>query len=505
MSRPTADSILRWTFALIVLLVLMDRMWMLRTTMHHASDDLAVVWLAAVDYAHGRFHEPFFYGQDYGVMLEALLAAPFVGLGADPVSMVALLLAVFGVAPYLAFAFHHRSRNEHRAALLFAAMPLLLPVEHGLQITALNGLAVLALVPLGLRITKPEGRAFLLALTLSFAVFVNPNTALLAVPLTVHLLLQHRTQWRIWSSFMAGTLPAILCWAWARAFFAHHEADVVNTIFDWRMHFKPYLITEAMKRLDLHFAWTGPLCGDDAWLVLPLLAGGAGLLFHQRNRAAGWAAVASLVLILLSFCFAKVHDGSASIFFSLSRVFMGMPILLAWVFAQLRTSGHIERILLPSLALIAILHAGYRLSTARRTFEEALRAQDGLPVRTWPVSTIRRECALVADLAHETGADQIVLLRSDDPFTAQFLAYGIPVFRPEAPMTWMVGHDRRAFQRVPLLRSKVDKALVVGASEHVLSGSGAIGSVSLVRPARPRCVLIKSNGRPIGEMVDALR
>lgn len=207
MSTPTAERISRWAFALIVLLVLVDRAWLLRTTMHYASDDLAVVWLASVDYAHGIFHEPFFYGQDYGVMLEALLAAPFVRLGADPVSTVAILFALFGIAPYLAFAFHHRSRKEYGAALLFAAMPLLLPVEHGLQITALNGIAVLAFVPLAWRCTAPFARGFWLMVVLGVAIFVNPNAALVAVPIGLYHLLHERRDFKVWSAMALGMLP----------------------------------------------------------------------------------------------------------------------------------------------------------------------------------------------------------------------------------------------------------------------------------------------------------
>ncbi|MGV3636256.1 MAG: hypothetical protein ACO1NQ_01290 [Flavobacteriales bacterium] len=506
MSTPTVERIARWAFALIVLLLLVDRAWMLRTTMHHASDDLAVVWLATVDYAHGIFHEPFFYGQDYGVMLEALLAAPFVRLGADPVKTVAILFALFGIAPYLAFAFHHRSRKEYGAALLFAAMPLLLPVEHGLQITALNGIAVLAFVPLAWRCTTAIARGSWLMVVLGVAVFVNPNGALVALPIGLCHLLNERRDLHVWSAMALGMLPAILLWMGARWFFQTQEAEVVNTIFDWRLHFKPYMIPEAFKRLDIHFAWTAPLFGKHAAFA-PLLLLIAGIVLgSQRKVPAALAILATIILILFSFCFAKVHDGSASIFFPLARVFIGMPLVLAWAWARVDWKPPTERFVIIGLALAAMVHAGYRMSQATSTYEAALADQEGLPVRTWPVSRIQDRCRSVVDPVIVNSAEIILILRGDDPFAAQFLAYGIPVFHPEAPQTWMIGHDRRAFQRARTLDEPVQDALVVGGGQGVAAAllDDRI-AVSLVRPRDPRIVYLAKVDRSVGHLTELLR
>lgn len=506
MSRPTVERIARWAFALIVLLVLVDRAWMLHTTMHYASDDLAVVWLATVDYANGIFHEPFFYGQDYGVMLEALLAAPFVRLGADPVSTVAILFALFGIAPYLAFAFHHRSRKEYGAALLFAAMPLLLPVEHGLQITALNGIAVLAFVPLAWRCTAPFARGFWLMVVLGIAVFVNPNAALVALPIGLHHFLRARRNLNVWASMTLGMLPAILFWLGARWFFQTQEAAVVNTIFDWRLHFKPYLIQEAFKRLDIHFAWTAPLFGDHAAFAPLLLLIAAVILGIQRRTSETLAAFATLALILFSFCFAKVHDGSSSIFFPLARVFIGMPLILAWAWGRVRWKPSFPRTAILGITLVATLHSGFRMMQASTTYNAALAQQESLPVRTWEVARIKSYCGTVAELAQVNAVDAIFILRGNDPFSAQFLAYGLPVFHPEVATTWMIGHDRRAFQRADLLDASVHNALVVGGgAEDAAKSLSARIAVSVVRPTTPQVLFLADVDSSVRHLSDVLR
>ena len=88
--------------------------------------------------------------------------------------------------------------------------------------------------------------------------------------------------------------------------------------------------------------------------------------------------------------------------------------------------------------------------------------QEGLPLRTRPIQHIRTACGTVAEVAAHIDCDNIILLRGNDPFPAQFLAYATPVLIPASPRTWMVGHDRRAFQRIGLVSLPAGHCLVVG-------------------------------------------
>jgi hypothetical protein len=74
------------------------------------STDDAVMWHAAVDYAHGRFYGPYYYGQDYGPMLEALVAAPFVRLGVPFRLLMPAVTSFLALVPNWSFAIAaHRS------------------------------------------------------------------------------------------------------------------------------------------------------------------------------------------------------------------------------------------------------------------------------------------------------------------------------------------------------------------------------------------------------------
>ena len=47
----------------------------------YTDDDQALMWYGTVHFAHGNFPEPCFFGQNYGSMLESLLAVPFYLMG----------------------------------------------------------------------------------------------------------------------------------------------------------------------------------------------------------------------------------------------------------------------------------------------------------------------------------------------------------------------------------------------------------------------------------------
>ncbi|MDQ3099846.1 MAG: hypothetical protein M3R08_00545 [Bacteroidota bacterium] len=492
---------------IVISLTVADRAWMVFTTMDHASDDLTVIWLGATDYARGIFHEPFFYGQDYGVMLEALLAAPFIRLGVDPVIMIAMTIGLLAIAPYLAFALYFRSRDKFWAALIFAAMPLLLPVEHGLQITALNGIALLALVPLVLNLRHPAIRGSLLAFILLLGVLVNPNAALLALPIGLQYLIEHHRQKQTWFSMASGVLPIIGLCGLIRWFFADHIEKVVkNTLFDWRMHFKPYMVWDAVEKLDLHFAWTGPLAGDNASIGLLMLLVGSVMLFIQRHPATAWAGFATIGLIILAFCFVKVHEGANSIFFPLSRAFIGMPLVLAWIWSHVDLHLRLERTMIGALCIAAIFHGGYRMAQASTVFANALQDQQGLPTQTCSVHMIKKRSAIVADLASRHKVEKIFLLRGDDPFSAQFLAYAIPVFYPDAPTTWMVAHDRRIFQHIAPESEPIDEALIVASSMEDLEQVLALNEQgSIINDSAPYCAVLALEGRSISEVLQPMR
>lgn len=147
----------RRLFTPLLLLGILDRSFLLFAFgFKYVGDDDGVIWSAAVNYGHGLFREPYFYGQDYAVMLEALVAAPFARSGIPLPILMPLVTSLLALAPFWSFAFWHRKHDRPLAAAIFLSMPVLLPVEYGLMTTVtrcfISGIAPLAALPWALDI-----------------------------------------------------------------------------------------------------------------------------------------------------------------------------------------------------------------------------------------------------------------------------------------------------------------------------------------------------------------
>lgn len=159
----------------------------------YVSTDDSVMWHAAVDFAHARFHGPYFYGQSYGPMLEALVAAPLVRTGIPLNILMPGVTSLLALLPYWSFALWFHRQGRGLAAMVVAALPVLMPVEFGLMTTMcrgfITGAAVLALLPWASNIADPNRRSLAIGCIVSIAWFVNPNSLIFSVPFLVHYLL----------------------------------------------------------------------------------------------------------------------------------------------------------------------------------------------------------------------------------------------------------------------------------------------------------------------------
>lgn len=480
-----------------VSLGLLDRAHILTITAGYASDDLAVIWLAARDMSHGVFHEPFFYGQDYGVMLEALIAAPFVALGADPVRAIPIVIAFLAMAPFWSFAMFHARRREWPAAVVFAAMPLLLPPEHGIQYTNLNGIALMAFYPWVAGMPSSGARSAALGALFIVAMAVNLNAIVACVAFGAAFALgpERRARWT-WSAI--GAAPALLAWWSAAHFYALHPERVKNTIHDWRSSFYPELIPEAFTRLDQHFAWLCPLWWHNGHVVLWFLAAVAIVLFRHARRAEAMALVCTLLLTVVLFGFPKTHDGTWSVFFPLSRVFLAVPLVLAWGISLCPIPLRSRTPLVIATGIITLVCFTFRYMRAGTVFAEALADQEGVPIRVRTVDWLLDQCRTIHAYADRTQAEVVVLLRAPDPQYAQFTTMGCPACDTALVPTYMPDGDRRDWRRTDEATRSRGRILVVNGDPALWSGpTNSTFSVSCVRERDPIIHLVLTPGIPV--------
>ncbi len=354
-----APCIERFAFWAILLLSVIDRLVLLfGFGFQYVGDDDGVIWSGAVDYGHGIFREPYFYGQDYGPMLEALVAAPFVRLGLPIHLVMPICTTLLAMLPFWSFGLWHLKHDRSLAAMAFVAVPVLLPVEYGLVTTItrgfVTGVALLFVLPIVLDNCRNGWRDVLIGATLAAAWFVNPNSVVFAVAFAVWYVLNYdgRRTTRAAMMMIAGAFPLLLAQSAAQRYCSVHPERIVLTLYDWKMDFHPEGILESMGMLEKHFAWLFPLLwplGQLTFWAVPLLI----IVFLIRgSRRVALALTFSLAVVVYSFCFAKTHDGYLNVFFPYARMYLAMPVLLAWSVAALLPSHSNRSWTVPALVIL---------------------------------------------------------------------------------------------------------------------------------------------------------
>ncbi len=463
MNQRIASLVLS-SFWWLLLLGVIDRTIMLFIFgFTYVGDDDGVIWTAAVDFGHGIFRWPYFYGQDYGPMLEALIAAPFVRTGLPPHLVMPIATSLLALLPYWSFAIWHHRRGRPGAAALFALMPIMLPVEFGLMTTItrgfVTGIAPLAALLWIMDVRSDNVRALFIGTTLSIAWFVNPNSLVFTVGFAGWYVCSDPKPVLRGLFIGIGSIPGLLAHLSAQAYCAAHRDRIVNTIYDWRMEFHAVGIPESLSMLDEHFAWLAPVIWPFGQLAGELLI----VLLIAAIWKRAWPTVAGLTLsttlIFLSFAFAKTHDGAHNVFFPLSRMFLALPLLLCWggstLFGNAKATVAVRSILLVG-AFSAVICKGVLLPSVMR---DQLDHQTGW-VFERPVADLRSDEAHVRAICDANHVDLIVLLQLPSYVCPQFRAYLFPAIDATLPPTYLAGFERRYWQRDDLAQRVVPNVLL---------------------------------------------
>lgn len=501
MSRRELDLI----FHALLFLTLVDRAILLGVfAFNYTGSDDAVICSAAVDYGQGRFHEPYFYAQDYAPMLEALIAAPFTWLHVPVHILLPLVTCVLAMFPYWSFAFWHRRRQEPGMACLFLAIPLLLPPEYGLMTSMtrgfVTGIALVGLLPWVLNARREERRSLLTGLVVSAACFFNPNVLPFVIAYTCWFLFTPPIGPRRILLFTLATLPAILVQVLAQAYCRAHPERMHNVLFDWRMDFHAAGIAEAFGRLDLHFAWLTPLLWPWGQLIgeaLVLL-----LLVHAWKRRWPMAIglIAAVALIIFSFGFGKTHQGDHDAFYPYARMFLVLPVLFGWALAPL-----VIRIPNAAWWMRGLLLASVVALLAKSLSLPAVLAEQLAGIN--PVVSERRVDLLHADAAeiaglcaaHDIGL--VLLLPEHTAVPAQFRSLTHPLMNTRLPPTYFGEQDCRYWVKAAFGDSAVQAVLLIGTAEGaLLSGTAPRGPSGLLPSSGDRFVVLKDNDRTVDDL-----
>ena len=494
----------RTVLVFVAVAVVLDRAAVLwRFGFRYVGNDDVIFWQGATDYLHGVFHEPYFYGQAYNFMLEALLAVPLLALGiphwvALPISTSAITLFPFFYMGTVLF-----RNGSTRAALVFLIAPLLLPVEYGMLTSMsrgfVQGLFFSAFLAHALAHPSRRSVGWIWSLSTSFAFIFNPNSLLFTLPIGVYLLVLNARHSLFYFGALAGLLPALAVQWVAQSFYVDHPDYAFHP--SWTLTFSFTRILEGFTHLDRYFGHVVPVLWMGGWLFLPFMVVMA-LWMLRSNKAGATGLLVAATLIVLCFGEKKVNDDLGTILLSSQRMFLAVPLLLCLALSWALPKEHLDkrwRVVVLALCLAApLVKVGLFHSALRRAWS----TQNYGPVAVKSIEELARDCRTITRVLSVHDVDLVVFVAYDDanPAELQFFSCGCPSMEHWKTPTVMSTYERRTWVFESEKTSIRREILVFGRSAEPDTSN----DMESVERLSPPMTLIHGNRQPTAELLGAL-
>jgi hypothetical protein len=219
-------------------------------------------------------------------------------------------------------------------------------------------------------------------------------------------------------------------------FYVLHPGYIFYNPIDYSFSFK--LLTESSKKLDLFFNDVIPLFWKNGWLILPILSIQSLILLLQKNAKGAAGLLGGLILIIISLGISKVHEGNLNIFYPLSRMYLGIPVLSALFIPQIQIRYN-------SFWWIVLLNVGIAVFVFKnRHPDQSIRQKLSIEndvMSFYKVSEVDESCMQLREIAQLHNVSLIISLGKlyDEMF-------GCTCLYDDFPETLVNYHERRTWR-----------------------------------------------------------
>lgn len=384
------------------------------------DSDQLIFWLQSQDFSKGIFHNLYLYGQDYNIPFESILAAPLLYLGV-PIenALIAVnLLSIFGLFVVLAYhAFKHRSEI---GIFLTLITPLVLPIEWLILTSSARGfIGGVVLSVLGILFHnsfKQHWKAAIGIFIMFLGFTINPNAVVLIFPYGIFLLFKRKIYWKQ----VLLAIPLIA--AWYLLLLNEKAAMPVVIHPSWSISWEWSAFKHSIQNFNDLFKGVLPLFYEigalwPLYLVLVYF-----IAKKKKNRSIEFTAIATLLFLFISLGINKVSDGTSSIYFPYSRMFIGFPFVVLMLFIYLFKSQAAKKSTIYSLIALGILGFTLKQLYFSERIDRALHTSSGV-VQVRYVPDLRAQCLQLDSMLIEK--DKKLLLFH---YKADELTYGCKVY-----------------------------------------------------------------------------
>lgn len=321
-------------FLLFLCILLTDKIYgVIYFGFTYTDIDQVIMWNGAVDYSHGIFHEPFFYGQAYNYMLEAFLAVPLLWMNIPVYYALPIVTSAISLLPFIALGIILFRNKKYFWAYCSLLLPVLLPIEYNFLTTLSRGfIQAHFFVPfLFIPLFSPEKpRSVIILFVASALSFIaNQSAIIIIIPIGLYVFTYHYRSIKFYLKALL-MLPFLYLDHLAKQFYISHPERVVHKIEGLEIDSETFL--NSISSTD-HFDFLFPFFPYWGILYFACFSGLLGIaIYNFRTKKKSIIFICSgIVLILLTFTIPKVQEPfpvPASIFFTPSRLYLFLPILL---------------------------------------------------------------------------------------------------------------------------------------------------------------------------------
>ena len=433
----------------------------LKFSYKYADSDQSIMWLGVINYSKGIFHEPGFYGQSYNTMLEAIFAVPLYKLGIPPYKALPIITSFMTLFPYVLVSFLTFLKKHYFPALVILTIPLLLPNEYAMLTSLprgfITGIFVSTFGIIAIYFPTKRIGFFMLGFFSLLGYTVNANSVIITLPCLLCFFLYNYKNKRFYFYAGSGLLLAGLL------YFLFHYFYMVHPFYNlhkYTLSFSLNLLLSNLSHLDKHFNFVSPLFWKQGFLALFLLLFGSIFLIIKKQTNHGIALLATLVFIIITLGINKINDGTDSIFYSLSRMYLGIPVLMAMYLALLKERKHYIYIYMT----ITMLFFATKVITLNTSVTKNLNPDNHHVNTVAKIDNICKECKKLDELSKTYNVKLIVIVNH---YYYDFFDYGCVSFYNDFPKTLRPSYERRTW-RLLEDENKVYKNIMIIDDQHSL-------------------------------------
>lgn len=442
-------------YVLLLLFVLLDRIFIyIHFNSNFVGNDDLIFWQGATDYLKGDFYSPYFYGQNYNVMLESFFAIPFLKLGLSFPLAFFIATSSISLFPFLFFSFVLFKRKYTSEALFFLIIPLLLPIEYGI-ITSMsrgfvNGLFFSGFFIFSLLNPEKKGYWVITALATSIGYVVNPSIVIVAFPLYIYLLFINFRKVSFYLYSILAVAPALAWEIIAQVFYAENPEYLLNPLMELKFNLSLFL--KSFHQPTIFFGYLTPVIWPVGWLILFIILF-IGIRLLKLDFKKGVAILSTLLFIILTLGINKVHTYMDSIFLPASRMYLGIPIFTGIIFFWSRSllTKITDRQLQFSLLSAAFLAIFLKLFLYTSTVNKHTASTVYGGVSIIKLEDLKCDCDKIKQIAINKQIDLVVPVATwyyGSVSNKEFINYGCSILEEDFPTTMLNIYEKRSWVKV---------------------------------------------------------